>query len=107
MCQLRKKLHFEQQNSVNFHIAPTKTLTKAEICPCVEIDICPWIYGQSALYITLIGFVLPCTEKGTVRCCGVTVSVFLLLILQCLNSIVKFSFFIAPILKYWNIDTAC
>ena len=44
-------------------------------CPCVPRDSCPRIYGQSATDVRELGFLEPCMEYGTVRCCGVTVKI--------------------------------
>lgn len=48
--------------------------TSNEMCPCLPMDKCPRIYGQSAMDIRELGFLEPCHRFGTVRCCGVTVS---------------------------------
>jgi hypothetical protein len=44
-----------------------------DICPCLPVDKCPRIYGQSAVDVRELGFLEPCRQFGTVRCCGVTV----------------------------------
>ena len=45
-----------------------------DVCPCMHMDKCPRIYGQSAVDVRELGFLEPCRQFGTVRCCGVTVS---------------------------------
>lgn len=46
-----------------------------EKCPCIPRDQCPRVYGEAATDVKELGFLRPCRQFGTVRCCGVTVSV--------------------------------
>lgn len=50
-------------------------IASEEKCPCISRDQCPRIYGETATDVKELGFLRPCKEFGTVRCCGVTVSV--------------------------------
>ncbi|CAG7722296.1 unnamed protein product [Allacma fusca] len=55
---------------------PSESITElAQNCPCTPRDQCPRIYGQSASDIRELGFLEPCEDYGTVRCCGISIRI--------------------------------